>query len=615
MKRDTIKKKGYGTVSNYCFLIKEASRVAPWKLPIELGIKILNNVMATYSSVWFCYYVVDCMEKGKDYSQVLGILSLFVGLYLALAVMTQWYMKREKDRQDMRIRQSLHQKLYWQSVRLELQCYEEEQFYNSYKRAAECVDKTTEKVFANLTNMAGFVAMFLGTFSVLATIEPALWLFALLGIFSFFINKDYSEKVYEAEKALSAFTRKQDYMKRMLLSRDNAKEMRMSNLYKVLSAHFKEATEGKIRLLDTYAPGLKVRFFFRELCSTDLIYLLTLGFATWKLLVKKELSAAEYTVMCTGVIMLASRVRRLLESVVLAQTQGLMITELRDFLEREPKMESGVYKPEAFRELCAKNVSFSYKEGREILHNINFCVKRGEKIALVGENGAGKSTFVNLLLHLYEVSGGSISYNGRDIREYDADSYRLKFGVVLQDFQLFGVTAAENILTHAPNEAERERVWEALELVGMKEKIESLPNGQDELLKQMFGGGEADFSGGEKQRLAIARMYAKQMEDLEKPVDVMILDEPSAALDPISEQEMFDTMFRVCEDRTVFFITHRMSAAARADRIFVLDGGTLVEQGSHSELMNRNGKYASLYRAQKAQYESRERKGDSYENS
>ena len=148
--------------------------MAPWKLPIELGIKILNNVMAAYSSVWFCYYVVDCMEKGKDYSQVLGILFLFVGLYLALAVMTQWYMKREKDRQDMRIRQSLHQKLYWQSVRLELQCYEEEQFYNSYKRAAECADKTTEKVFANLTNMAGFVAMFLGTFSVLATIEPAL---------------------------------------------------------------------------------------------------------------------------------------------------------------------------------------------------------------------------------------------------------------------------------------------------------------------------------------------------------------------------------------------------------------------------------------------------------
>ena len=180
---------------------------------------------------------------------------------------------------------------------------------------------------------------------------------------------------------------------------------------------------------------------------------------------------------------------------------------------------------------------------------------------------------------------------------------------------MFGVTAAENILTHAPKEAERERVWEALELVGMKEKIESLPNGQDELLKQMFGGGEADFSGGEKQRLAIARMYAKQMANMEKPVDIMILDEPSAALDPISEQEMFDTMFRVCEDRTVFFITHRMSAAARADRIFVLDGGTLAEQGSHSELMNRNGKYASLYRAQKAQYESRERKGDSYENS
>lgn len=252
--------------------------------------------------------------------------------------------------------------------------------------------------------------------------------------------------------------------------------------------------------------------------------------------------------------------------------------------------------PEAFESLRAENVAFSYTDEKTVLKNISFEIRKGEKIAIVGENGSGKSTLVKLLLGLYDVSRGELLWNGKNIKIYDPAAYRKNFAVVLQDFKIFGVSTAENILERRAARGEERKIRDILKYVGMDRRVDSLSEGMHTVLMREFDPNGEGLSGGEKQKLAIARMIARD-------APVVILDEPSSALDPIAEQEVFQSMFQACKDKTVLFITHRMSIAKQADQIIVLHRGQIAEEGKHEELLERKGVYFAMFMAQKEQYQ------------
>ena len=214
----------------------------------------------------------------------------------------------------------------------------------------------------------------------------------------------------------------------------------------------------------------------------------------------------------------------------------------------------------------------------------------GEKIALVGYNGAGKSTLTNLLLRLYDIKDGSIEIGGRDIREETVNSHRARFAAVFQDFCIFGATIGENVALQ--KDYDSERVLEALKLAGF---TKPLPNGTDTVLLREFDDEGLMLSGGEQQKIAIARVFYKQC-------PYIILDEPSANLDPVSEYELNQAISRNCENRTVIFISHRLSTTRHADRILMLENGRIIESGSHDELMALDGKYAYMFKLQAEKY-------------
>lgn len=219
-------------------------------------------------------------------------------------------------------------------------------------------------------------------------------------------------------------------------------------------------------------------------------------------------------------------------------------------------------------------------------------------MAFVGENGAGKTTLVKLLMHLYDVTDGSICYGGHDIREYGTGEYRERIGAVFQDYQIYGATLAENVLMDEVEVGDRERILEALKQADFEKRLSRLPDGPDTNMTREFREDGTMLSGGEAQKVAIARMFVRTGKQF-----LAILDEPSSALDPLAEYQLNTNMMKNAGDAAVIFISHRLSTTRDADRIYMFENGRIIEQGSHQELMRLGGKYAAMFEKQAYYYQ------------
>ncbi|MBR2893298.1 MAG: ATP-binding cassette domain-containing protein, partial [Clostridia bacterium] len=208
---------------------------------------------------------------------------------------------------------------------------------------------------------------------------------------------------------------------------------------------------------------------------------------------------------------------------------------------------------------------------------------------------AGKSTLVKLLLRFYDVTEGEILYNGVNIKEYDLGAYRNIFGAVFQDYKNFAVSVYENVICHECSDAEKAKAEDALKRSGIWEKISAFPKGGDTVLTREFDKNGAGLSGGENQKVSAARLFAKDFQ-------LAVLDEPSSALDPIAEYKMYENLIEVTKDKAVLYISHRLSSAVLSDRIIVIGGGEILQQGSHKELMEQQGKYKEMFTLQASSY-------------
>ena len=225
-------------------------------------------------------------------------------------------------------------------------------------------------------------------------------------------------------------------------------------------------------------------------------------------------------------------------------------------------------------------------------------IRKGDKIAIVGYNGAGKTTLIKLMMRLYDPTEGEILYNGMDIRELDTDEYRKQIGTVFQDFKIFATSIAENVMNGVYDEAaDRETVLSALKNADFTENLETLPEGIETHLTREFNGKGTNLSGGESQKVAIARVFAADY-------PLVIMDEPSSALDPMAEYNLNQSILHNTEGKTVIFISHRLSTTRIADKIYMFDTGRLIEEGSHTELLEKNGKYAEMFRLQSEKYQN-----------
>lgn len=266
--------------------------------------------------------------------------------------------------------------------------------------------------------------------------------------------------------------------------------------------------------------------------------------------------------------------------------------EIKDRLNRGP----GIPIPKSPFSIEFKNVSYQYPQGeKKVLDNVSFRIEAGEKIALVGLNGAGKTTLVRMMFGMILPDEGEILLDGHTLYEYNRDEMYSLFGVVPQGFHLLPTSIAQNIAAAEEEEIDRDRVGRCIELAGLKEKVASLPNGMDTPLNRELYEDGVELSGGETQKLLLARLLYKN------PL-CMILDEPTAALDPIAEDRMYRNYNKIAENATSVFISHRLASTRFCDRIFLLDGARFAEEGTHDELMAKGGRYRELFEVQSKYY-------------
>ena len=422
----------------------------------------------------------------------------------------------------------------------------------------------------------------------------------LVSIPSAVINFIYRRKNFHYMRFSSKERRQMNYFSNILVDKDLIKEIRLYDLADSFIGKFFEAFK-------TYYRGVRKlivsesawHIFFGVLTGiTNLIFYIIIA----KQVFVGQIQIGDYTLYTGAIGSVGTCVSALITSTGTVYEGTLFIDNLISFLrekqcigpEKLPaeKVSHGTEHTVEF-----VDVSFRYPgTKRDVLKNISFTIRPGETLALVGLNGAGKTTLIKLLTRLYDPTGGKILLDGKDLREYDVKSLYKTFGIIFQDFGKYALSVQENIrLGNIHREADLDVVKDASRQSSANEYIEKLPMAYDTPLMRIFERSGLELSIGQWQKLAIARAFYADS-------DIMILDEPTASLDPIAEQEIFNQFDRLRDNKTTVFVSHRLSSATIADQIIVIEDGCLIEKGNHQELMARQGKYHNLFTTQSKRY-------------
>lgn len=450
--------------------------------------------------------------------------------------------------------------------------------------------------YVNVANVIGSVISFALVVGVVVSIDPIYLLFLLPILFVFAVEIYRSKLFFKRDMEMTTNNRIKAYTQRTVFLKDFSKDMRTSNIFSVMFNRYEKAVEKNIYIIKQY--GWKM--FFYSLISSILGEIIpivgTYSYASYQFMNDKGLNISGFSVVLSSINSIRSTTMNISNSISELSNVALYFQNLHDFFDYQPKITDGGIEPDDFESLELKNVSFKYPSAKKYsLKNVNLKINKGETVALVGINGAGKSTLVKLILRFYDTTEGEILYNGRNIKEYNVESLRKKFGTVFQDYKTFALSVNENVLCYEGNDEEKALAEQALKQSGVFEKIQTLPQGADTVLTREFDDKGAGLSGGEAQKTAVARMFARDF-------DIAILDEPSSALDPIAEYKMYENLIAATKDKTVIYISHRLSSAVLSDNIYVLHSGTVVESGNHSSLMELGGEYCEMFTLQASSY-------------
>lgn len=543
--------------------------------------------------------MIDGYLQNYDFQRYALLILVIVAVRLMLSVLSKWIENRQSINREILnfqyIRLFSHKIMSIDYAHLEdpetLDLRERGQFALAAYRAFDLL-------FASLVEIiSGLFTLLTVTVLLLAFSPTVFGIIAALTILSTLISRAGIRRAGELMKKVIPVNRVYNYYFGKAYDDAMQKDFRMFNLGPMIVRLVHQLN------MDSNQWLMRMRMVRGKIAASQAVlqYLITLVitlFAAYRTQgqLGGKLSVSDFTFFVGIAIQFTQSFLSAMNGVFQIAQSLDMLDPFVEFMQiPDSRMKSGNRQPGPLESLEFRNVSFRYPKAEKlVLEEVSFRIEQGEHISIVGINNAGKTTIVKLICRLFEPEAGEILYNGVPIREYEYSSYLDQLATVFQDFQFFPFTLKENL----GRDRTEQEIWERLAMVDMKHKVERLPHGLDTYLDKQVHEGGIDFSGGENQKLAIARSMLKEGQ-------LMILDEPTAALDPFAESEIYQHFAQMVRGKTTVFISHRMSSSLFCDKILLLDQGKVVAFAGHAELMESDNLYRRLFQAQAQHYQSK----------
>lgn len=562
---------------------------------------IMSEIAADFfrmfiQSVLFLKVLLSAITGEGTFGYYVKCLFMFLAIGLVTEIISVWgdYVTNVGQK---KIFKALNNMIFEKASSVDVSCYEDPAFYDKYQRATDILTRGYFVMYSwNLSIVVGSLVSFISVISVVTSIDPSYLIFLAPVMLVFAVEIFKSKQVFKRDIKMTTNNRIKSYIQRTVFLKDFSKDMRTSNIFSVIMKRFDAAINSNIKIIKKYGIKLFLYSMLSSFLGEFIPIVGTYAYAGYQFVETNNLDVSGFSVVLSSINSVGTATQGIARSFSDLTQVAFYFQNLRDFFEYQPKVSDGTKEAGEFESLELKNVSFIYPSAKDYsLRNVNMKIEKGQIVAIVGINGAGKSTLVKLLLRFYDVTEGEILYNGVNIKEYNQESLRNRFATVFQDYKTFALSVNENVLCRECTPDDEKTARQALRQSGVWDKIDTLEQKGNTLLTREFDDNGVGLSGGEAQKTAVARIFAKEF-------DIAILDEPSSALDPIAEYKMYENLISATKDKTVIYISHRLSSAVLSQNIFVLENGTVIESGCHGDLIKAKGKYSEMFTLQASAY-------------
>lgn len=604
-----------GFFSRLAYIFRLVWKTGPWILFAMLAISLLQGITPVIGSKISQHVLNEMQSSYGNFSGALGdflrspvfFLLIFLFSYNILTSLVNILKNAVSRISGELVVRTVKLEIMNKAKELDLQSFDLPAFYEKLENANREAGNRPVQILSSTFSVVSAIITLIAYVIILASM---LWWAALVivavSIPSAIINFYYRRKNFEYMRRRSHDRRQMSYYSDLLVNKDLAKEIRIFDLSDTLIGRYRT-------VFDKYFSGIRTLILRENVWHVIIIVVSSVVNCCFYayfayLVISGRQMIGDYTLYTGALIAVAGQVSSLIGISATIYEGTLFIDNLTSFL-REDRTIVPVLPPERVAEgprsvtrgvphtIVFEHVSFSYPGAeRRVLDDINLTIRPGETLVLVGLNGAGKTTLLKLLTRLYDPTEGRILLDGYDLREYDVKQLYAMFGIIFQDFGKYAESVSENIrFGDIRKSSSAEAIRQAAEDADAAEYISRLPNGFDTPLMRVFEENGIELSIGQWQKLSIARAFYSDSE-------VLILDEPTASLDPMAEQEIFNQFDRLRQDKTTIFVSHRLSSATVASKIAVLEYGRLIEEGDHKTLMAMRGRYFELFSTQARRY-------------
>ena len=539
---------------------------------------------------------VSMLTSGESYRNYLVLVGIVIAVLFILGLLSVKLNTHNNIKGNL-IGQKMYENIFEKCLYMDFEKLQMKEIQDKKEMATKAFSSgALARLIMYFKAIVGNAIVIAGTVGVVFFADWKLMILALVIVVINGIQLVKAKKIqYDSDKEMAPINRRLEYFVGISSDFSVAKEVRLFNFAEKLLNEYRVLYKKTFEILKkVFAANRKNQ---EMACSTSNILEVAIYFLLgYRLLVTRDMDIAEFSTYALAIRTFSGAMNQVIDSCGEIEKNAMHLRDYFEFLDIK-SIFTGKKGKAAFAsayELKLENVSFKYPGNDDYaLKNINLTIYPGEKLSVVGENGSGKTTLVKLIMRLYDPTEGNIYLNGVNIKEIEYGLYLKLFSAVFQDFKVYAFTIAQNINLFSEESVEKEKAL--LAEVGMLSKVESLKHGLDTYLFRIYDDEGVELSGGQNQKLAIARAIYKN-------APIVIMDEPTAALDPRAESEIFADFGRMVNGRTAIYISHRMSNCLISDHIAVLDKGSLIEYGTHKELMEKGGRYNELFNMQAKYY-------------